>query len=65
MLIRGRRWARIASLAMTGLAFPSIAISASTQSLGQTMLRVVQIALGLWALKMMFSLPLNTLYMKR
>ena len=65
MLVRGRRWARIAYLAMMGLAFPSIAILANTQPLGQTMLGVVQIALGLWALKMMFSLPLNTLYMKR
>ena len=65
MLTRGRRWARIASLTMMGLALPSLVISASTQSLGQTMLGAVQIALGLWALKMMFSLPLNTLYVKR
>ena len=65
MLTRGRRWARIASLAMMGLAFPSIAISASTQSLGQTILGVVQLALGLWALKIMFSQPINALYMKR
>ena len=65
MLTRGRRWSRSAFLAMMGLALPSIFISANTQSAAQTALGVVQIALGLWALKMMFSLPLNTLYMKR
>lgn len=64
MLIRGRRWARIAYLVMMGLAFPSIAISASSQSAGQTALGVVQLALGLWALKIMFSLPINALFMK-
>ena len=65
MLIRGRRWARIAYLVLMGLAFPSIAISASSQSAGQTMLGVVQLALGLWALKIMFSAPINALFMKR
>ena len=65
MLTRGRRWARIAYLVLMGLAFPSIAISASSQSAGQTVLGVVQLALGLWALKIMFSPPLNALYMKR
>ena len=65
MLTRGRRWARIAYLVMMGLAVPSIAISASSQSAGQTMLGVVQLALGLWALKIMFSPPLDARYMKR
>ena len=65
MLTRGRRWARIAYLVMMGLDFPLIAISASSQSAGQTMLGAVQLALGLWALKIMFSPPLNALYMKR
>ena len=64
MLIRGRRWARIAYLVMMGLNFPSIAISASTQSTGQTVLGVVLLALGLWALKIMFSQPINILFMK-
>lgn len=65
MLIRGRRWSRIAYLVMMGLAFPSIAIAASSQSAGQTVLGVVQLALGLWALKIMFSQPINALFMKR
>ena len=65
MLTRGRRWARIACLTMMGLAFPSVAVPLSTQSAGQTALGVVLLAFSLWALKIMFSQPINALFMKR
>jgi hypothetical protein len=65
MLLRGRRWSRIAYLAMMALAVPSIFVSAATQSGAEIALGVVQLALGFWALKIMFTQPIGGMFRKR
>jgi hypothetical protein len=65
MLLRGRRWSRIAYLAMMALAVPSIFVSAATQSGAEIALGVVQLALGFWALKIMFTEPIGGMFRKR